>query len=437
MRGVCVVGGSKTGTTGLYAAVLEGVRRQEPRSYGLLEKYDPDLFRSLRRLAPSVPVVAKVLLTNGKFDPQTIAPFERQLLIVRDPRDTLLSAAMYYPVRAVNSGASDEAVAEYVELVREKERDPSSHSFLDLLVRVYRLMGNQVTADSDFSRRYRLTTEYAPTTDAHVVRYEDFIRDQLDDVSEYLGYEVRNARPTDYAGLVVRSAGAGEWRDWFTPSDVEYFRPVMAEYMEMFGYADDWELPAEPRIDPESGSGYIERSVKKRRHQLELNQRGEATVERLEQLRQRADDGAANAAFQVAMELEELDTRAHGQEIVERLRFAACCGHVRAMRRLSHALSEGWDGTPDPVEAERWRGEAEAEHERQQLRAAGGQPAPSEGERRYAEQLATELEETKRALARIRGSKRYRVASAIAEGVRGGTTDKLRTPRTVWRVLRS
>jgi len=56
---------------------------------------------------------------------------------------------------------------------------------------------------------------------------------------------------------VTRSKTYGNWKDWFTPSDVEFFRPQVKEYMERFGYHDNWELNSKPYIDPSVSSKYV------------------------------------------------------------------------------------------------------------------------------------------------------------------------------------
>lgn len=257
MRGVCVVGVSKTGTTGWYASVREGLREAVGTCYGFNERYEEGVFGSLRRLAPDVPVVAKLLITNASFSPDLVEFFDKSLFTVRDPRDTLLSVALYYPVRAVNKGTPQAEIDRYVDLVTRKERNPESVTFREILSAVYRLIGRQVDESTSFARRFRLAIRYARSASPFLVRYESLIEDQMENVSDYLGFPVTRTRPSEYASTVVRSATAQEWRQWFTKSDVDHFRPMVANYMECFGYEDDWELADRPVIDPRYGSEYI------------------------------------------------------------------------------------------------------------------------------------------------------------------------------------
>jgi hypothetical protein len=74
---------------------------------------------------------------------------------------------------------------------------------------------------------------------------------------------------------VIRSKSYGNWKDWFTPSDVDFFRPLVIEYMQMFGYHDTWELNSNPYIDPSINSQYVMKLIEeaneflKRKKQME------------------------------------------------------------------------------------------------------------------------------------------------------------------------
>jgi hypothetical protein len=67
------------------------------------------------------------------------------------------------------------------------------------------------------------------------------------------------------AARVTRTKSCGDWRNWMTPSDVEFFRPHFAAFLAHNDYVDDWTLSQEPRIPPEHGSDYVLRLVDERR----------------------------------------------------------------------------------------------------------------------------------------------------------------------------
>ncbi len=64
---------------------------------------------------------------------------------------------------------------------------------------------------------------------------------------------------------VARTCARGDWQNWFTPEDVECFRPRLTPYLVHNGYGTDWTLPERPRILPAHGSEHVARLVGERR----------------------------------------------------------------------------------------------------------------------------------------------------------------------------
>lgn len=433
-----VVGSSKTGTTGLYSAVWEGLSAASGGNcYGLPEKDDLDLVRSLQRLAPDRVLAAKFLLTSVDFSDELLEAFDKRLMTVRDPRDTLLSVALFYPTKAFNAGVDEGRIEEFVDLVRKKEQDPASVDFLEIFSAVRVLMGNKNPSRVPL-RRFRVAVEHADHHDPRIVQYERFVRDDLGDVSDYLGFPIRNVRPTGASSFVFRSGGQGEWRDWFTERDVELLRPKLRPYMERFGYADDWELSSEPHLDPAYGSEYVRSSVAKRRNQVALS-RGEGEVaERIHHLRELSEAGGVRSARRLAAILEEQDAEANAEEIRTQLTFAASGGDLPAMDHLARHLGIGPASVRDPNHARRWQLEAASCRERARaLREAHREAARLEHTRAQLERTRTQLRRTRQELVRVRRSKRVRLASTVADAARGGPRAWVRLPKRVGTIVRS
>ena len=59
---------------------------------------------------------------------------------------------------------------------------------------------------------------------------------------------------------VVRTKSYGHWRDWFTEEDVEIYKPLFKDYIEMMGYdMNDWKLNKNPSLSPDLGSEYMQK----------------------------------------------------------------------------------------------------------------------------------------------------------------------------------
>ena len=69
---------------------------------------------------------------------------------------------------------------------------------------------------------------------------------------------------------VVRTCGTGSWQHWFTPADEPILRPLLAAYMQAYGYDRDWSLSPTPTISAAHSTDYVLRIVNQKRAQEKL-----------------------------------------------------------------------------------------------------------------------------------------------------------------------
>jgi hypothetical protein len=100
-----------------------------------------------------------------------------------------------------------------------------------------------------------------------IFRYEDMIAGNFAALNDYLGFEVKadgEVPQSTVKSKVLRKKAAGDWRLWFTEQDVELIKPAYKNYMELIGYDwNDWTLSANPVIEPEYSSVYIQNLSRK------------------------------------------------------------------------------------------------------------------------------------------------------------------------------
>ncbi len=256
---VVVVGLGKSGTT----ALIYAIRAAMPAGTEVL--FEPHAFVAVRE--PNV--AAKVLLNPmHPMDPAFYRQFERIILLLRDPRDLLISKALYRIYGGTPLHADREKLEEYVTLLRAKEKDPPSVPFLRIVALFQALNGRGPNPDAGVAKRLNdLVSFQRAFPECLVYRYEDLVEGRFDAVAGFLSLPAERMKPDVPATLrrVVRSRRAGNWRDWFTPEDVAHYRPLFAPFMNHYGYADDWTLNAAPRIDPKEGSEYVLRLARERR----------------------------------------------------------------------------------------------------------------------------------------------------------------------------
>jgi hypothetical protein len=110
---------------------------------------------------------------------------------------------------------------------------------------------------------YKILNNAAPQiiSHLHVLKYEDFIDKRLDGLSTYLGIKLDG--DTEVAAQhqrVVRTRAYGNWRRWFTEQDVEFFKPIIADFLRTMGYnSDDWRLEKVTQLASSEGSDYMKK----------------------------------------------------------------------------------------------------------------------------------------------------------------------------------
>ncbi|MCA0901401.1 sulfotransferase family 2 domain-containing protein [Microbulbifer agarilyticus] len=182
--------------------------------------------------------------------------FDKKIFITRDPRDRYISQVFY----RWHAGHSPEESKfnRTLDLVMLKESRPDSVPFV--------FLANQ--NPSAFSGlRQKLSESYEPvikflkglSKDWHVIRYEDLIDGQLDDLEKYLGFPVkRDVGVSEAHKRVVRSKSYGNWRRWFTADDVGYLKPAFYKYLQFAGYdSEDWRLDLVTALPEREGSEYM------------------------------------------------------------------------------------------------------------------------------------------------------------------------------------
>ncbi len=196
-------------------------------------------------------VVTKKLIGTQTETLDDFAHYDRKIWIARDPRDFLVSQSLYRWHREQPPEAADRACFERV-LARlvAKEAEPASVPFLELEPADY-----FETLDAVADLRLREVGD-----DWLVFHYEDMVDGQYDELNRYLGFPVAaDAEVAEGLERVVRRKGYGDWRDWFTPTDVAHYGAGgLRRYLAAFGYdGDDWTLNQPQSIDPRYSSEYV------------------------------------------------------------------------------------------------------------------------------------------------------------------------------------
>jgi hypothetical protein len=267
---VLIVGLPKSGTT----ALLFKLKQALPAHALCL--YEPKRFEPCTTSGKQ-DVLAKILIgALGDVDYPSFREFDKRILIVRDPRDHFVSRLLYRACADPEFRNDDAKVSAFVETMRQKEADPRSLSLLTLLDRYNDLRDDgrpQISAPGAVYRSWAIgsypmaLTFHRQEGEFLIYKYEDLVAGFHAPLENYLDIAVPPgaAIVAEQYDHVFRTGSAGDWVNWFTAPDVEFFRPHLLPYMLEYGYADDWTLAAAPRIKSEHASKFVLRSVAHRR----------------------------------------------------------------------------------------------------------------------------------------------------------------------------
>lgn len=259
---VLILSLSRCASTAIYYDVL---RRMPGQCEGYFE---PDIATIITKpLAQDI--VAKIILDEldtadlGRL----IASFDKVLLSIRDPRDRLVSS-MLFAMHGVEKMILEQRLAE-LEL---KQKQPEVYPFLALVEKIYPGWTSEHTrhlVQRDFAL---LGAVLKGEHRIDIIYYEDYIQKGLigvfEDDEKHLQAGLELPKKHAYGKRKITS---GDWKNWFTPSDVEFFKPLMAGFIRQYGYEDDWQLNKTPVILPEHGSQFVLAAYE---HDLRLQKQG-------------------------------------------------------------------------------------------------------------------------------------------------------------------
>ena len=93
-----------------------------------------------------------------------------------------------------------------------------------------------------------------------IFSYENFILGDFSDLSDYLNLTVNHTGELKVERPEIKRNGKiGEWKNWFTPEDVDFFKPRMEKFMGRYCYPLDWNLPDDQQLNPITSIDYLKR----------------------------------------------------------------------------------------------------------------------------------------------------------------------------------
>lgn len=262
---ILVVGKAKTGTTFLAKAMQNSLGdcslEMEPKAAEFI--FD----RYLQK--PIGNEVVKLIFEHWSSKPNLMSAlladelpvrFDKKVIIVRDPRDELVSRLLYLVKPLKDQGKlTDSSLEEWLVTLRTIEEGGKRIPFQELLNRTSELFNTDLLASfvsymNEFSSYY-----VSKPNSVFAVRYEDLIDKRVEHLEKYLGFSLNYAiTEDDLIRRTKRSSSYGSWKSFFHEEDVEFFKPIMSDFMGQIGY-NDWSISAAELPHKEVTSIYVER----------------------------------------------------------------------------------------------------------------------------------------------------------------------------------
>ena len=260
MKNILIAGSPKSGTTALYFRIKNSLK-EEYKDF-----FEPSDFEQIDSLINNKQNVISKIVLYRSFPQDILSKFNKKVLIIRDPRDTLISALLYEGAYHAAWQDSPKDILKYRQLLQGKENNPESVSVYQLW---NTLVKKSLTIDDFIARINRVISFYLDFPESFALKYEDFISGQsISSLSNYLDLEInQQVEIPQHFKRVVRTKSSGNWQSWFLDSDIEYFKPLFVDYMSKFQYdMSSWDSPqAERSISTEHCSQYFLKLVNERR----------------------------------------------------------------------------------------------------------------------------------------------------------------------------
>ena len=270
MRAV-IYGLPKSGTTYLFSLLAEAMTAHSP----LVECFEPKTMAPDGTLTrgdgmswpPAEHLLAKILYAdanqksgwNGADAQAAFSIYDKKIFLVRDPRDRWISGFFYRWFHLHLPDSEDFYRA--LRLTEHKERHPEEVPFYQLhssdpAVLETWAEGYKAGLDalSDFLTSLALDGWF-------ILHYEDLVDKNWAPLEAYLGFSLsadHGIRPS--FKHVSRTNAHSNWRRWFTPDDIAFFKPVFGPFLQQQGYdGEDWVVEKVRTLPSSEGSAYMHR----------------------------------------------------------------------------------------------------------------------------------------------------------------------------------
>jgi hypothetical protein len=185
--------------------------------------------------------------------------YDKVILLHRDPRDSLISRAIWYikPEYVNKSQIYKKAIG----LLKKKESGEhvSLECFIDTIGRGNIKYSNKL---GQHRKVYNLVLSLNKTV-PFSMSYNQVIEGDFKSLSDYLGVKIKSGEfiPRHKTHAVIsRTNSTDNWKSFLTEEDIDWYKPIYQKHIKALGYDLNWDLIDEP-IDSKYHSEYLEKTI--------------------------------------------------------------------------------------------------------------------------------------------------------------------------------
>lgn len=259
---IFITGLGKSGTTALHYRIKNSFDNISE----LFEPNNKSIIENAKEKHNDI-VVKNLLIKSLDFSIEEVFNnFDKKIYLVRDPRDNLISRLLYAAATRTLINEPKEVINDFILLLKRKETLSSSVSVIELY-KAAKIDLNDILNRFDYVMDF-----YLKNKDYYLLKYEDMIINEVNELNKYLGFELSsNDKINEKFSRVIRTKSSESWRTWFTHKDVDELKSSLSNFMEVFNYdINDWDLISNIKIEPKHCSEYFKKVINEEREKRKL-----------------------------------------------------------------------------------------------------------------------------------------------------------------------
>lgn len=256
MYQICIISPPKCGSTGLFQKIKGGLGKH--KTFSLFEPSTENELYGFEKY-PAENKLTKIMVKNTKKVNYKSNKFTHNIFLIRDPRDFTISALLF-KFNEIKFARNTKLFNDILKLYSQKINTPDSISVTEIFEKFNTKLSDVLKRYHNFCEKIILLSKAENT---FLLKYEDFVSGNLSSLENYLGFQVSKSNEIqEWTGKIMRSGNFGEWKNWYTDSDLKENDKRISMILEHCGYDKDIEKSHQKIINPDHVIKYSKNLVK-------------------------------------------------------------------------------------------------------------------------------------------------------------------------------